>query len=233
MGFMRIPAADKVERLAEQLATVAPPASAASLIHGDTPGLPRPSPLVQQALANSAARSAKAARRARRRSRSIIGAIVDSFVAACSFVPYALVALAARLVIARVFFLSGQTLIEGPRVPLTLQDFNFSLILPLSVKPQAFSLFLSKLSATPVPPVLATYAVTYAEFLLPIFLVLGFATRFSALALLGLTVMVQLYLMPDALWTTNVYWATMLLMLLSLGAGQISIDHIIRFIARR
>ncbi|HZP77493.1 MAG TPA: DoxX family protein [Pseudolabrys sp.] len=233
MGDMRIPAADKVERLAAQLATVVPPPVAASIAGTATPGLPRPSPLVQAALAKSAARSAKVARRAQRRSRSVIGAVVDSFVAACSFIPYALVALAARLVIARVFFLSGQTLIEGPRMPLTIRDFDFSVILPLSVKSQTFSLFLSKLSATPIPPMLATYVVTYAEFLLPICLVLGFATRLSALALLLITAMVQLYLLPDALWTTHAYWATMLLMLLSLGPGQISVDHIIRFIARR
>ena len=36
----------------------------------------------------------------------------------------------------------------------------------------------------------------------------------------------------EALWTVHVYWASILLVLLLLGAGQISVDHIIRIIAR-
>jgi uncharacterized membrane protein YphA (DoxX/SURF4 family) len=51
--------------------------------------------------------------------------------------------------------------------------------------------------------------------------------------LLGLTVVFQLFLAPQALWTAHIYWASMLLVLVSLGAGQISLDAIIRFIARR
>jgi len=229
MSDMAIPTADKVERLAARLASIATTPEAESLI---TPGLPRPSPLVQAALAKSAARSAKAARQALRR-RSITGFIVDSFVSACSFVPYALVALLLRLVIARVFFLAGQVQIDGFRVPLTLHDFEFSMIVPMSVKPQTFSLFLAKLSATPIPPMLAAYAVSYAEFILPILLVLGFATRFSALVLLAITVTMQAYLLPTEMLATNATWASMLLVLLSLGPGQISIDHVIRFVAPR
>jgi hypothetical protein len=65
-----------------------------------------------------------------------------------------------------------------------------------------------------------------------ILLVLGFATRFAALGLLLVTAL-QFYLMPAGLWTAQVYWAAILLVLLSRGAGQLSIDHIIRLIARR
>ena len=68
--------------------------------------------------------------------------MVDSFVSACSFIPYALVALALRLVMARVFFLDGQTQIEGPRVPLNVQDFDLSVVLPLQVKAETFGAFL-------------------------------------------------------------------------------------------
>ena len=62
---------------------------------------------------------------------------------------------------------------------------------------------------------------------------LGFATRFAALGLLIMTALIQLYVLPDALWTAHVYWGAILLVLLSRGPGQISVDHIIRFIARR
>ena len=79
----------------------------------------------------------------------------------------------------------------------------------------------------------AAYLLSYAEFILPICLVLGFATRFAALGLLIMTALIQIYVMPEALWSVHVYWAAILLVLLTRGAGQISVDHIIRFIARR
>jgi putative oxidoreductase len=159
--------------------------------------------------------------------------MVDGFVAACSFLPYALVGLALRLTMARVFFLDGQTRIDGPRVPLNVQDFNFAVTVPLGVKAETVNAFLTQIPPLPVPPALAAYVLSYAEFVLPILLLLGFATRFSALALLALTVALQLFVMPQALWTTHIYWASILLVLVSLGPGQMSVDAIIRFIARR
>lgn len=213
------------------------PPLAASLASLGTPSFPRPSasPAVQAALATSVLRADRIARHnwRRGRPRSLVGLVVESFVAACAFIPYALVALALRLAIARVFFLSGQTKIEGPRVPLNVQDFDLSLILPLQVKAETFALFASKFAAVPVPPVLAAYLVSGAEFLLPILLVLGLATRFAALALLIMTAMIQLYVLPGALWSVHIYWASILLVLLSLGPGQISVDHVIRFLSRR
>lgn len=61
-----------------------------------------------------------------------------------------------------------------------------------------------------------------------IFLVLGFATRFSSLTLLVITIMIQYYVLPGALWTTPI-WAAILLVLMTCGAGIISIDQIIRY----
>lgn len=215
-----------MSRLADRLAAMAPPLnlSAQSIV--------RSSPAVAAALATSAAISARAAERARR-SRSVVGLTVDSFVSACSFIPYALVALALRLVMARVFFLDGQTRIEGPRVPLSVSDFDLSVVLPLHVKAETFTAFLTQIPPLPLPPVLAAYLVSGAEFILPIMLVLGLATRFAALGLLVMTALLQIYVMPEALWSTHAYWAAILLVLLSRGPGQISADHIIRFVAKR
>jgi putative oxidoreductase len=213
-------------RLADRLAAVAPPPLAASLT------APRFSPAVTAALSTSAAISARAERRARR-SRSLIGIVVDSFVAACSFIPYALVGLGLRLVMARVFFLDGQTRVDGPRVPLNVHDFDLSVVLPLHVKAETFTAFLTQYAALPVPPALAAYLVSYAEFILPICLVLGFGTRFAALGMLIMTALIQIYVMPQALWSVHIYWASILMVLLSLGAGQISADAIIRFVTRR
>jgi putative oxidoreductase len=75
--------------------------------------------------------------------------------------------------------------------------------------------------------------VSYAEFILPVMLLLGLGTRFAALGLLIITATIQIYVLPGALWSVHVYWAAILLVLVSLGAGQISADHMIRLIARR
>lgn len=226
-----------MSRLADRLTALAPPRSldlAQEPLELTQPVMPRSSPAVAAGLSRAAelGRAAEVAARARR-SRSILGTMVDSFVSACSFIPYALVALGLRLVMARVFFLDGQTRIEGPRVPLNVHDVDLSVVLPLQVKAETLTAFLTQIPALPVPPAFAAYLVSYAEFILPICLVLGFATRFTALGLLMMTALIQIYVMPEALWTTHVYWASILLVLLSQGAGQISVDHIIRFIARR
>lgn len=238
-----VPPEARMATLAARLAAVVPPAPVTPL--DPSIALPKPSPVVQAAIARAQANAKRAAKRAR--SRSFVGALVDSFIAACSFLPYALVAVAMRLVLARVFFLDGQTRIEGPRfplripyeltghLPLSLQNFDFvySVMLPLQVKAETFSAFLTKYAAVPVPPMLGAYLVSYAEFVLPILLVLGLATRFSALGLLIITVMIQLYVMPEALWSTHIYWMALLATLISVGPGAISLDGFIRFIARR
>ena len=218
-------------RLADRLAAMAPQ-EPLNLTTMQATSMPRPSPAVSAALSTSKAISARAAERARR-SRSVTGLLVDGFVAACSLVPYAVVALALRLVMARVFFLDGQTRIDGPRLPFDVLDFNFSLVLPAQVRLETFTAFLTQYPPLPIPPVLAAYTVSYAEFVLPILLVLGFATRFAALSLLVMTALISLYVMPQALLSAHIYWAGMLLVLLSQGAGQISVDAVIRYVARR
>ncbi len=213
-----------ISRLADRIAAMAPPPL-------DLPPTSIIRPVVAAALNTSAKISAQAAERASR-SRSVVGLMVDSFVSACSFIPYALVALALRLVMARLFFLDGQSKVTGPRVPLNVYDFDLSVVLPLQVKAETFGAFLNY-AALPVPPVLAAYLVSYAEFILPICLVFGLGTRFVVLGMLIMTALIQIYVMPEALWTMHVYWAAILLVLLSRGPGQISVDAIIRFITRR
>ena len=215
-----------MSRLADRLAALAPPPM-------DLPSnsIMRPSPAVAAAMATSQAISKRAAERARR-SRSVTGLLVDGFISFCSMVPYALVALGLRLLMARVFFFDGQSRITGTLVSFDIYNFNFSMLLPMQVKAETFNAFLTAYPPLAIPPAIGAYALTYAEFALPILLVLGFATRFAALGLLLVTAL-QFYLMPAGLWTAQVYWAAILLVLLSRGAGQLSIDHIIRLIARR
>lgn len=168
-----------------------------------------------------------------RHRRSLVGAVVASFVAACSFIPYALVALVLRLVMARLLFLDGQARIEGPSVPVNFHGFSFSTVLPQHIRPETLTGLLNQTPPLPLPPTLTAYLVCYGEFILPILLVIGLATRFSALTLLIATALIQIYVMPEAFWTAQVYWASIALVLLSQGPGQISLDQVIRFFARR
>jgi putative oxidoreductase len=63
-----------------------------------------------------------------------------------------------------------------------------------------------------------------AEHVFPILLLLGLATRFSALALLGMTAVIQVFVYPDA-YATHATWAACLLFLMVNGAGKFSLDY--------
>lgn len=223
-----------ISRLADRIAAMAPPGSHVLELTNPVPPPFQPSPAVSAALNRTAIMSAQAAQHtAPRRSRSLFTSAIEGFVAACSFIPYALVGLALRLVMARVFFLDGQSKVDGLRLPISAHGYDFSFVLPMQVKAETINAFLTQYYALPVPAVPAAYVVGFAEFLLPIMLVLGFGTRIAALGLLIITAMIQIYVLPQALWSVHVYWASMLLVLVSLGPGQVSADAIFRFFSRR
>ena len=118
-----------------------------------------------------------------------------------------------RLALAGIFWRSGRTKVEEGTW-LQLSDV------------QVF-LFESEFSGVPLPPSLAAPASLYAETLFPILLVLGLATRFSALSLLIMTLVIQFFVFPDAWWTVHIIWAAMAAILISRGAGLFSLDEII------
>lgn len=124
-------------------------------------------------------------------------------------IPYWLVALITRLSIAGVFWRSGQTKLEG-----------------WHVSDSAIMLFKDEYNLPLIDPTLAAYAATFAEHFFPILLVLGFATRFAALALLIMTLVIQIFVYPDA-WPTHGTWAACFLILMTQGPGKISLDHLI------
>jgi putative oxidoreductase len=175
------------------------------------------------------------------RSHSIIGATVETLATACAIiVPYALVALILRLVMARVFFLSGQGKIEGPRIPLHLElpaldltVIDAVVILPREIKAATYQMFATQFASVPVPPAVAANVWSYAEFVLPICLVLGFATRFAALALLVMTVLLARFVAPELWWPAHVYAIAILLTLMSLGPGALSLDALLGALYRR
>lgn len=122
--------------------------------------------------------------------------------------PDALLYLLVRVGIASIFFLSGRTKVEGL----------------LSITPGNYELFRSEYALPLLPPELAAHLATYAEHLFPLLLVLGLATRLSALALLGMTGVIQVFVYPDA-WSTHLSWAALLLVLVGRGAGAWSLDR--------
>lgn len=130
---------------------------------------------------------------------------------ASQFITHDVLALAARVAIAAIFFMSGRTKVDGL----------------LSVSDTAYTLFREDYKVPLIPPELAAHLATYSEHLFPILLVLGLCTRLSALALLGMTAVIQIFVYPDA-WPTHLSWATLMLYLIGRGAGTFSFDCLLR-----
>ena len=74
---------------------------------------------------------------------------------------------------------------------------------------------------------IAATMATGAEHLFSILLVLGLGTRFSALALLTMTLVIQIFVYPDA-WPTHLSWIAILLPLIARGGGAWSADALLR-----
>lgn len=132
--------------------------------------------------------------------------------AACltAWIGHDLLALAARIGIAAVFWLSGRTKVEGW----------------LTVSDSAVALFADEYRVPLLAPELAAHLAAYAEHLFPVLLVFGLATRFSALALLGMTAVIEIFVYPLA-WPTHLVWAVALLYLAGRGAGRLSVDRLV------
>jgi putative oxidoreductase len=121
-----------------------------------------------------------------------------------------LLSLVARLGIASIFFMSGRTKVDGL---LTITD-------------STYALFADEYHVPLLPTDIAAHVATYSEHLFPILLVLGLFTRLSALALFGMTLVIEIFVYPDA-WPTHLSWAAILLPLIAKGGGTLSIDHLL------
>lgn len=123
-------------------------------------------------------------------------------------IPDALVALLQRVFPALVFWQSGQTKVDG-----------------FSIKGSTWFLFEHEYALPLIPHELAAVLATVAEHLLPVLLVLGLCTRLSALGLLGMTAVIQIFVYPGA-WMTHGLWAAPLLAVVARGPGAWSVDHL-------
>lgn len=125
-------------------------------------------------------------------------------------ISHSFLALCCRISLAAIFFLSARTKVDGF----------------LTVNDTAYTLFAEEYKVPLIPPEIAAHMATYAEHLFPILLVLGLATRLSALGLLGMTAVIQIFVYPDA-WPTHLGWAALMLYLIGRGAGAVSVDKVI------
>ncbi|GAB4070605.1 DoxX family protein [Ancylobacter sonchi] len=124
-------------------------------------------------------------------------------------VPLSLVLFCARVFPAAVFWQSGQTKVEG-----------------WQVTDSAVALFQEEYRLPLVDPWLAAHLAAFAEHFFPVLLVVGLTTRLSALALLAMTMVIEIFVYPDA-WPTHGVWATCFLLLALRGPGSLSLDAII------
>ena len=142
-------------------------------------------------------------------SGSVPGRIIQRAIAAMGCIPDWLIALAARVFPAAVFWQSGQTKVAG-----------------FHLKPSAIALFQNEYQLPLIDPVIAAHISAFSEHFFPILLVIGLATRFSALALLLMTAVIEIFVYPGA-WPTHGVWATCFLVVISRGPGWLSLDHLI------
>lgn len=143
--------------------------------------------------------------------------------AAFARIPHAFIALLARVSLAVTFWVSGQTKIEG----LVLDPIGWTAEFGVPrLSAGAVELFRSEYALPLLPPALATLLAALAEHLLPVLLLVGLATRLSALGLLVMTLVIQLFVYPDA-YATHGLWAALMLYLMARGPGAVSIDHLL------
>ncbi|MBQ0921688.1 DoxX family protein [Hydrogenophaga aromaticivorans] len=139
---------------------------------------------------------------------------------AMGHLPNTLLAFVARFSIAAVFWKSGQTKIEGLAIDIVSGEFTLGIP---RLSDNAVFLFKEEYQLPLLPPDLGATLAALGEHILPLFILLGLATRLSALGLLGMTLVIQLFVYPDA-YATHGTWAAVLLYLMAHGPGQLSID---------
>jgi putative oxidoreductase len=123
--------------------------------------------------------------------------------------------LAARLLVARVFLLSGLTKWDG-----------------FSISGDAYYLFAEEFFGRYNLPRLVSDGLTVmsavGELALPILLIFGLFSRASALGLLAMTLVIQLFVFPDAWWNVHAWWSAALLVTIGAGPGALSLDRMLR-----
>ncbi|TSE07059.1 DoxX family protein [Mesorhizobium intechi] len=120
-------------------------------------------------------------------------------------IPFSLVQLAARVAVAHVFWQSAQSKLAS--WPVTLQLFANEYNLPF------------------IDPSIAAPLATAAELTGSVLIFFGLFSRLAALMLLGVVSVIQLFVYPEN-WAEHLMWASLLLLVLTRGAGPVSLDRV-------
>lgn len=138
-------------------------------------------------------------------------------------IPESAIQLLARVSLAVTFWASGQTKIEG--LVLDPIGWNADLGWP-RLSGSALDLFQTEYRLPLLAPELAAPLAAVAEHVFPLLLLLGLATRLSAAALLGMTLVIQVFVYPSA-YATHGLWAALFLYLMARGPGALSLDRLL------
>lgn len=135
---------------------------------------------------------------------------IQRVIALFDAIPASVIALMSRVAIFMIFFLSARTKVEGL----------------ITLKASTFTLFQYEYALPLLPYKLAAYMATYAEHMFSILVLIGLVTRFSALALLGMTAVIEIFVYPEA-YVVHLTWAAMLVYLMARGPGVLSVDYLV------
>jgi putative oxidoreductase len=140
--------------------------------------------------------------------------LIDLYRCACGLaarlLPTSLLLLVARLGIGAVFFMSGRTKVDGF----------------LHITDSTYELFRTDYALPFLDSVVAAHMSTYVENFAPILLLVGLLVRPAAIAMLGMTAVIEIFVYPDA-WPTHLSWAGLLLPLIAFGGGNWSMDRLL------
>ncbi len=133
-------------------------------------------------------------------------ALFDRAIALLNAIPYSVIALIARVATFSVFFRAGTQ---------KLSDWNSTLLL-----------FQNEYRVPVLPPEFAAYMAASMELGGSILILIGLATRLSVLALLGMVLVIQTFVYPEA-WPDHIQWLAFMFLLLARGPGKVSIDALV------
>ncbi|MEI8178807.1 DoxX family protein [Aestuariivirga sp.] len=125
-------------------------------------------------------------------------------------IPYAFIALLARLSVAWQFWEAGRARVSG----------GWNILEPRS---STMTMFLGGANIRWIPYEAAAIATQLAEFALPILLAVGLASRLAALGLLVLLIVFEVFVHPGP-YALHGTWAALLLLITKAGPGSISLD---------
>ena len=125
-------------------------------------------------------------------------------------VPEAIMLLFVRVALAGIFWRSGRSKVEEGSW--------------FQISDSTYFLFSEEYSAVPLPSDFAAVMATMSEHVFPILLVLGLLTRLSAAALIGMTMVIQIFVYPEAWWSVHMLWVALALVLIVRGGGSLSVD---------